>query len=64
MERGQKMEKKKIKKIQFKDIVYTDTYNPEDVKQTNRTYRYIVDTQGVERLCVEEEIYDEKENEE
>lgn len=50
--------------IQFKDIVYTDTYNPEDTQTRKRVYRYIVDSDGVEMLCVEEEINDTDEEDE
>lgn len=49
--------------VYFTDIHYTDTYNPEQVKQKKREYRYVIDGDGKERLCVIEEI-EEKDTEE
>ncbi len=46
---------KKKMKVRFADIRYTDkAYNPEGIN-SNRTYRYIIDGDGKERIVVEEE---------
>jgi len=49
------MERKKKMKVRFADIRYTDqAYNPEGIN-SNRTYRYIIDGDGKEKIMVEEE---------
>lgn len=55
---------KKKMKVQFKDIVYSDSHNPENVNTRKRHYMYIIDGDGKERLCIEEENYTNEENEE
>ena len=49
------MERKKKMKVRFADIRYTeDIINPEGIND-KRTYRYIIDGDGKERIMVEEE---------
>lgn len=43
------------------DIKYTNSYNPEAVELSKKTYRYIVDGDGKEMLV--EEINEEDEDE-
>ena len=37
------------------DVRYSDSYNPELMKEKNRTFRYIVDADGKEKIVVVEE---------
>lgn len=56
METKEKKKRKKTNDVEFyiMDIRYTDTYNPEQIKPLNREYRYIIDGEGKEKLCVKE----------
>lgn len=47
--------------LRIMDIKYTNSYNPESVELSKKTYRYIVDGDGKEMLV--EEINEEDEDE-
>lgn len=58
---NQKTSLQKKTKVKFADIRYTDeSYNPEGI-DNKRTYRYIIDGDGKEKLMIEEETEIDKE---
>jgi len=63
-EKKTNQKRKKTNDVEFyvMDIRYTDTYNPEKIKLSNKEYRYIIDGEGKEKLCVKE-IHEIKEDE-
>ena len=57
------MEKKKSNTyVYLMDIRYTDAHIPEGSRKKIRDYRYIIDGDGKEKICVAEEIDEENEN--
>ena len=62
--KDKKTKKNKENDVEFyiMDIRYTDTYNPEHIKPKNIEYRYIIDGEGNEKICVKE-IHEDKEDE-